>query len=681
MYSNRQAKILLICIEQNGYITYQTISEKLQISKRTIMRELSNINLQLKVQNLELYLKKGKGLKIKGKEEDIEKFKMSLIDTHVDFSSKEERQELLCLELLNTKEIQKIVYYAKLFDVSQATISNDLEDLSTFFRQNHLQLIRRPGLGVQVTGKEEELRQALSLLINKSVGHRLVNVDFDRYNIKDILEELFSTSDSNMAKLLDQEILQDILEVLKDNKDSVDLSYMAKNSYIGLLIHLMIAVKRIKQGEQIKNNSELEKLDYDTSSFEKAKQIIQYLSKRFNICFPRSELLFITIHLESAKKAHVTKEESDYQIYLPIIERMISIFKQHGFFLQDDYELYQGIVAHLKPAMIRLEYGLPIYNPMLKKIKEGYTLIFDITKKACEEITKMYGYDVNDDEVGYLSLHFGAAIERHKKTIKHLRNIKIGIVCSSGIGMSALLLARLRQILDSNVQLQPLSITEVGETDCEIIVSTFILTNFDAITISPLLSNKDIYKIQQEIKIKRENSNTKEITTSNNIDLVETLSDIQNLMESLDIYIYDKKITKDKLIINISNKIVCRNNQKLQQELFKREELGSNVYHEFRFALFHCSTHVVDTCQIKIIRPNDLEFIDPTLKNIKIVLIMLVPKDNSKAKQNMMSYITTMILEDEAFFNSLTVSSLEIVKEAIHEILKQYLLQYLQEAK
>lgn len=58
MYSSRQAKILSICLLRDGYITYQEISEQLQISSRTIMRELQMVKNSLQKKNLIIHSKK-----------------------------------------------------------------------------------------------------------------------------------------------------------------------------------------------------------------------------------------------------------------------------------------------------------------------------------------------------------------------------------------------------------------------------------------------------------------------------------------------------------------------------------------------------------------------------------------------------------------------------------------------
>lgn len=115
MYSSREAKILSICLLRDDYITYQEISDQLNISTRTIMRELSQLKNSLQKMNLKILSKKGKGILISGTEEAKQNLIMDIQGSKIDYMDKEERQELLCLELLHANEIQKLYYYSNKF--------------------------------------------------------------------------------------------------------------------------------------------------------------------------------------------------------------------------------------------------------------------------------------------------------------------------------------------------------------------------------------------------------------------------------------------------------------------------------------------------------------------------------------------------------------------------------------
>lgn len=143
--SSRLSKILLIMLESDDFISADKLAEKLQISKRTIFRELSDIDYYLNAYELSLNNKQRKGYCLEGAIENKERLSEDLKTQKVDYLNKEERQNLLIFEILQENEVRKLYYYANLFQVSESTISNDLDSIETWFTQYDLKIIRTPG--------------------------------------------------------------------------------------------------------------------------------------------------------------------------------------------------------------------------------------------------------------------------------------------------------------------------------------------------------------------------------------------------------------------------------------------------------------------------------------------------------------------------------------------------------
>lgn len=669
MYSSREAKILSICLLRDDYITYQEISDELNLSTRTIMRELAQLKNSLQTVNLEILSKKGKGIRIVGSNEDKQNLIMDIQGSKIDYMDKEERQELLCLELLRTNDIQKLYYYSNKFQVSEATISHDLDDLEEFFKSFDIKMIRRPGYGVGIEADESTIRQAISTIINNTVQHHIMNVDFDRYNIQDVIDQISVTKNSNMNKLLDYDVLKTILEVFKMHHQELNLDNMAKSSYMGLLIHLMIAINRIKEGEQLQDNQAIFNLISDRKAYQNARTIVDYLSEAFDIEIEETECAFVAIHLQSAKSAIIQENENQVEQYHDLIMAMLNVFNEYQINLYSDYELYQSLAAHLEPAMVRLEYGLPIYNPMLEQIKENYHEIFEITKQACQVIN----YQLNDDEVGYLVLHFAAAIERNKLN-QDKRLINVGIVCSSGIGISALLMARLKRIVDNNVNFIPLSISDINNHNCELLISTFAIEN--AIIVSPLLNQNDVINVMQAIDHTRKQKmiSVKQHTSLN---LIEILDIIKHIIDNLSLTSITHQATKDEVINTLCHQI--SSDETLITQIKERENKGSNVYNSFGFALLHVTTNLVKQCTVKILKPNSATFTNDELIDVKVVLLMLLPKESSQIQKRIMSHISAMLIEDDNFLDNLANSTPDKLANIFNDILQKFIINAIKE--
>lgn len=674
MYSSREAKILSICLLRDDYITYQEISDQLNISTRTIMRELSQLKNSLQKMNLKILSKKGKGILISGTEEAKQNLIMDIQGSKIDYMDKEERQELLCLELLHANEIQKLYYYSNKFQVSEATISHDLDDLEKFFAKYDIKMIRRPGYGVGLEADESEIRRAISTIINNTVQHHIMNVDFDRYNIQDVINQISVTKNSNMNKLLDYDVLKIILEVFKTHHEELNLDNMAKSSYMGLLIHLMIAINRIKQGEALQDNRAIFNLINDRKAYQNAQIMVDYLAKAFDITIEDTECAFVAIHLQSAKSAIIKDDENQVEQYHDLIMAMLNVFNEYQINLYSDYELYQSLAAHLEPAMVRLEYNLPIYNPMLEQIKESYQEIFEITQKACKVFEETYNYTLNEDEIGYLVLHFAAAIERNKLNQVE-RPINVGIVCSSGIGISALLVARLKRIVDKNVNLVPLSISEINNNNCELLISTFAIK--EAIIVSPILNQNDVANVIGAIKNKRQQ---KPITTNKqypSINLIEILDNIKHLIDNLTITSIPNNANKENVILTLCQQV--SNDPILVTQIKERESKGSNIYNSFGFALLHTTTDLINQCIIKILKPDQKTFVNKELDNIRVVLLMLLPSKATQIQKRLMSHVSAMLIEDDNFLDNLAKSNQENLADIFNDVLQKFIINVIKE--
>lgn len=53
-----------------------------------------------------------------------------------------------------------------------------------------------------------------------------------------------------------------------------------------------------------------------------------------------------------------------------------------------------------------------ISNPLLENIKEDYAELFEVVKQAVEQT--LVNRDVPEEEIGYLVLHFGSALNDKK---------------------------------------------------------------------------------------------------------------------------------------------------------------------------------------------------------------------------------------------------------------------------
>jgi mannitol operon transcriptional antiterminator len=154
----RLSRLLDVLLTENEPVSIDALAQIIGKSRRTVFRELENIDDILSLYNLELETENGKGLKLVCSEEEKSKLLEMLRENRAqkDWSRKERHLRLFIELLLNSGTIQKLFYYADKLGVSEATTSADLDILECYLKNYAIPLIRRPGKGVYTIGDEKK---------------------------------------------------------------------------------------------------------------------------------------------------------------------------------------------------------------------------------------------------------------------------------------------------------------------------------------------------------------------------------------------------------------------------------------------------------------------------------------------------------------------------------------------
>jgi mannitol operon transcriptional antiterminator len=377
----------------------EDIMKEFDISKRTVYREIASINEFVKNYNLKI-VNKTYGLAIEGNIADIEKLKLDIVGYPSEFETKERRKMILS-ELLQLKEAVKLQYFSKKFGVTTSTISYDLKELEKWLKKQGLTLITKPGYGVYISGSENSFRKAIA------------NFLYENFDTKDLIDFLKTgfLAKNNIEKNIDLRLLNliDYDTVLKIEKAILkvesEIDYeIVESSYLGLVVHLALAIKRLKF----------------------AKKLAKYLQEELDISIPEDEIGYVTIHLIGAKYRSTTQNYNDKDIEIIAWDMIKEAEKIFDVSFSKDEFLEDGLKSHLVPAVYRLKMGLDIRNPLLEDIKTKYPLLFEKSNRVCDVLRKRLNLDIPEDEIGYIAMHFGAALERKKEASQ-----KYNIICQN----------------------------------------------------------------------------------------------------------------------------------------------------------------------------------------------------------------------------------------------------------
>lgn len=222
-----------------------------------------------------------------------------------------------------------------------------------------------------------------------------------------------------------------------------------------------------------------------------------------------------------------------------------------------------GLIAHLQPTIIRLKNEMHIANLLLEQIKQEYGTIYENCKEVAKVLEDNLGCRIPEAEIGFLAIHFGAAMVRLENEKARKRQVRLGIVCASGIGISRLMSSKIGNYFRSRIK-----ITTYGKNDLtpyvldsqDFFVSSIGLKDEEAdiLYVSPLLMEKDMEAIEERVskyermpvKQREEDIFTRQLEQVNYVAVK-----IKGIVKNLLVMKVDNAISFSELLVAVSEKL------------------------------------------------------------------------------------------------------------------------------
>ena len=692
-FTPRMKQILIIMLKKDRTMSVQSLAEQVGVSKRTVQRELEYINASLKGTGVVFMSKTGAGIWLEGSDGDKKALYAALTKgDSFDAGNREERRKRLILEILKDKGLKKLFYYSSKFRVSEATISTDLEAVAGWLECHDLHVERRPGSGVSIEGSEESYRKAIRAFIDENIDTDVLREAYENTDGTEDSDE--ERRQSGIGQILNDDTLKRVTGCIMEMKDARVMN-LTENSYVGLVLHVTIAINRILKNEIIETDAQWGKNLQGDEDYALAERIVRELEKEFDIEIPPIEVSYICLHIKGAKhekiqwddRKTVAMENREMQ---QIINEMIDTFdEENAWLLKQDEEFIQGLLAHLQPTFVRLRYGMQITNPVLDTIKQDYPDIFARCILVSKVLERWLKREVPEAETGFLAVHFGAAMVRLEGKREDIRQVQIGVVCSSGIGISRLMSSKLEKAFKDRAVFTiygKKDITPYVAGKLDFFVSSIPLEpqEIPVIFVNPLLNEKDMAQVRELVyqyartpkKQKEENSFSAQLEEINLV-----AAQINAVIKYFEFFKVDNYISFDELLIAIGEKLSPYRDRgiMIQEDLRRREKLASQIFAEFGFALLHTRSRGVIRPSFTVCMTKDLQsFKDPYFKEIKIIFIMLVPVDeNLRINSEILGYISAMLIEDSTFLDTVLTGDKKAMQALISAHLKKFFNKYL----
>ena len=490
LFIQKRLLILFELLNKDEFkISCKALSKVTNVSERTIRGDITALNSILEGHGATIKIKRNEGYFIEIL--DLNKYQQYLAENTQEImedneipNSPIERNKYILRHLLYNNDYIKLEDLADKLFISKTTILNDIKRIKSILSKYNLTLMSKPYYGIKINGNE--------LNIRKCISENIINRDFENYILGITDEEIEVFKDIDLKKL--QEIV--LRNVHEYNIEFSDFSL--KN----FIIHLAIVISRLKSGYTLEY--ELEILADDVVIKNSIKLIFKEIQTYFNVNIPLNEKNYIYNHFKSKSTPKLAvRDNTDEKIITYTKDLLEYINTHYNFDLRNDTILFNDLLLHFKSILNSKYYNLNKINPLINTIKSNYPLAFEITLTSTENIFNQTIYTFTEDEIGYVSLHIGAAIERYFDN--NINCKKVVIVCGSGYGTSRLLETRLNKVFRDKLDIiECLSYNQYVIKDLsniDLIISTIPLENkkYPVILVDFALLNKDIEGISKAL--------------------------------------------------------------------------------------------------------------------------------------------------------------------------------------
>lgn len=690
--TSRIKEIIVILLDQHEYITLQEISEAIQVSSRTVHRELENVEKFLEEKNIFLEKKKGIGIRLNLENHNVDEIRKWLDSEKTELIyTPDQRHIMLKAELLKETEPTKLYSLTHLLDVTESTISNDLDNIQDWFEKFDLELIRKPGLGVFVQGSEKATRRAIVALLYEHF-HEIDLINFIINNEFSLPIKLYNNEiDSLVFTLIESSYLEVVKELLKTVEQTIGYQ-LADHSYIALIIRFLVTIKRVNQGliihidEELKNQVRVDKI------FNAIKRWLEAYENTGIKQLVDDELIYLSMHIKGAKLRETFAENSlsmveDFRM-IKLAKKVIRIAEiQTNTYLEDNEKLLNGLVRHLGPAINRIKLKLDVMNPLVKEIKLMYPYLFQVASECVKVIEEEEHIVVPEDEVAYIATHIGSAIKNEKRN--NINKYRVVVACSSGIGTSQLLSTEIEKefynldIVDIISTLE-IDVDRIKQQNVDLIITTIPIPAIDI----PTIQVNCILTEQNKIEIKKfldELIPKKHITKYNKtLHLNEKINRLKQycdtILEVLDNFklIEEASIHDLKELIQFVSTLIVTSEEdrsELGKAFMDREEKGSTILGKKSMMLLHTRTTVIDTLHFMVVRGKDKIPIynnKNILVHLDVIVVMVAPISIKSVELEVLSEISRNIITS-GFADLLKTGTKEDIYYELSTIMDQFL--------
>lgn len=488
---DKELLIILELLLKRTLVTAKELNDKTGLSKRQIAYRINKINDLLKP-------KKATSISFGANQEIVlnSETRDALLEILYQYDSgkkyylsKEERLAYMYLMLFMNMDYLSLNHFIDSMKVSRSSVLLDFKELVQILGESGIFIENNRTYGYYLTGSEMEIRRYMIKVVidtlSSSHDNKIFNLFIDEYKLDNF--QLSKNIISDLALKHNITFVEDRLvefiyiyiflkaRILSDGKDKLQIPVITN-------IPVMKSMKEYKFTEDL------------LSSYKNGDKI-----QSFDVNYISAWILGISV-------GNTKDKTEDISIISEIVMKIMVRFELlSGFHYVNHEEIFEQLYSHFRPAYYRLLFKLPINNPLCERVKEEYKELYKLVSETMKPFSELFDNEIPEDELAYLTLHFGAVLFNNKEYVIPPKKTAL-IVCSSGIGSSAMLYTELKNLFPELHFLLPIELSKLKElvNSVDIIFtsnfSTEILEmDLPLIKVSPVMTIKEKYQVKREV--------------------------------------------------------------------------------------------------------------------------------------------------------------------------------------
>lgn len=509
--NTRGRNVLVQLLTHHGPVASAEVAAQLGLSPRQVRYALPAMEEWLEGRDAELLVTRGIGISIDASDSVRSDLREELgrLTSFALCLSQAERVDVLVFDLLTSQQPLTAEQLASRLGVSRATVFKDLEDAEGVLSRHGLRLERRPKLGLWLAGTEAQWRETAVSFLLDSVGQMA-------------LLALTKGSDARLRSRMNGTswLLRRLCRYFAGLRLSFSrslINLMAEElglrftdiAYGALIMHAALSVARVQEDESVEFSSDWAPL-LESETAARAKRLVRSrVREELDLNLPEAEASYVALQVLCAKCRRGVHDVADIapgpvdDDVLEAVDKVVATASTYLHpSLEVDSRLKRSLAVHLQTALKRMRLDLPIRNPMLAELQSQYPYLLKVARRSIAELKDEGGSRVADEEIGYIAMHLGAAMERLRPI--HAKKNRVLVVCGEGLATAWLLVCRLQSELPDLQVVDVLSAVEVAEQhafpwDMDAMISTvnIEIPGIPIVVVSPLLRAEDKRRIRE----------------------------------------------------------------------------------------------------------------------------------------------------------------------------------------